>query len=102
VLKYFQAGTRPPIKSDPSGTVYVKLVTRPQYKDEQNFLEAEMWVDANTFLPVKLVTKNRNKDITTANFSKVQVNEKVDDKLFLIDEKDKRDWQPIIRPWKED
>jgi hypothetical protein len=100
VLTYFQASTRPPIKSDPNGTVYVKLVTRPQYKDELSFLVAEMWVDANTFLPVKLVTANKNKDIATANFSNVVANEKVDPKLFIIG--DKEGWQYNSVPLKRD
>jgi hypothetical protein len=99
VLQYFEASTRPPVASDPNGTVYVKLVTRSQYREERDFLTAQMWLDATTFLPVKLVTENKNKDITTATFSKVQPNEKVDDKLFIIE--NKQGWNVIIRPYNE-
>ena len=100
VLEHFEASTRPPIATDPNGTDYVKLVTRPAYKDELSFLQLEMWVDRQTRLPVKLVTRDRNKDIKTAVFSAVRANEKVDEKLFLVEEK--TGWQLNVVPLKRD
>ena len=84
VLRHFAASTRPPTPSDPNNTDYVSLVTRDEYKNDLSFLRLEMWVDRATRLPVKLVTADKNKDVTTVVFSKVQTDEKVDPKLFKI------------------
>ncbi|HUS47092.1 MAG TPA: hypothetical protein VNA25_02710 [Phycisphaerae bacterium] len=84
VLRHFRASTRPPKAGDPNGTDYVQLVTRDRFKDELSFLRLEMWIDRATRLPVKLITANKNKEVTTVVFSNVQTDEKVDPKLFRI------------------
>jgi len=100
ILARFQASTRPPRPGDPSGSVYVKLVARPQSQADAGFLRSEMWLDAKTLLPMKAVSEDKNKDVTTATFTKVQANEKVDEKLFTIDLKDKPSppWQHRVEP----
>jgi hypothetical protein len=98
VLTYFHPTTRPPARGDPNGTLYVNLVTRPQFKDEIDYIQTQMWVDRQSLLPVKVVTFNKNKDITTVTFSNVQTNPKVDEKLFIIDYKASDGWTITIEP----
>lgn len=96
VLKYFEPATRPPKASDPNGTEYIRLATRPIYKDEMEFLTMEMWVDGATHLPVKIVTTDKDKRVKTVLFSGVRMNASLDPKLFTID--NKPGWQLKIAP----
>ncbi len=85
VLERFEVTTRPATKTDPKNTRYLKLVPRRKYRKEISFKRAEMWIDAKTQLPVKLVSRDKKKMITTVTFNKLQTNVKIDaEKMFHI------------------
>lgn len=82
VIKFCQVTTQPIKKGEPEKTSYIKLVPRKKYKKEMNFTQLEMWVDAKQHLPVKIVSRDRNKDITTVVFKKTETNVKLDKDVF--------------------
>ncbi len=85
VLERFEVTTRPAKKTDPKNTRYLKLVPRRKYRKDISFKRAEMWIDAKTQLPVKLVSRDKKKLITTVTFNKLQTNVKIDaKKMFHI------------------
>lgn len=43
-------------ESEDANEVYLKFVTRPVYREGMNFLKLDMWIDANSHLPVRLRT----------------------------------------------
>lgn len=100
VVKYFDVRTRDAVKTDPPNTDFLRLVTRPQYKDEKNFLWVEMWVDRQTHLPVKLISENKNDERTTVYFSDVKTNVQVDVKIFKLERPSESDWQYEVMPLK--
>ena len=85
VVKLFKAFTRPAAgKDEPKDTDLLLLIPRPASAEEMNFVELKMWVDRKTDLPVKVVSTDKSKKITTVTFKKVETNRKFDDKEFLL------------------
>ena len=84
MVKYFIPTTRPPVESDPNGTIYLRLVTRPQYAEELPVTRMEMWIDAKTYLPVRLKSRDKNKAVTTVTFKDITTNKAVDENFFRI------------------
>jgi hypothetical protein len=84
MVKYFIPSTRPPVESDPNGTIYLRLLTRPQYDEELPTTRMEMWIDAKTYLPVKLKSRDKNKAVTTVTFKDIRTNKAVDENFFRI------------------
>ena len=84
MVKYFIPSTRPPVESDPNGTIYLRLLTRPQYDEELPTTRMEMWIDAKTYLPVRLKSRDKNKAVTTVTFKDILTNKAVDEGVFRI------------------
>jgi hypothetical protein len=84
MVKYFIPSTRPPVQSDPNGTIYLRLLTRPQYDAELPTTRMEMWIDAKTYLPVRLKSRDKNKAVTTVTFKDITTNKAVDEGAFRI------------------
>jgi len=84
MVKYFIPSTRPPVQSDPNGTIYLRLLTRPQYDEELPTTRMEMWIDAKTYLPVRLKNRDKNKAVTTVTFKDITTNKAVDEGVFRI------------------
>lgn len=72
LLELFDITTRPPQKSDPAGSRYLRLVPKSDRADEVNYTAVQLWVDENTFLPVQIVSTEKNKNKSTAIFSDVK------------------------------
>ncbi len=92
VLRYFDVRTREAKPSDPPDTDYLKLTTKPEFKDQKDFVWVEMWVDRKTHLPVKVVSENKNEERSTVAFSSVKTNVAVDPKIFKIDQPTEAGW----------
>jgi len=84
MVKYFKPTTRPPVESDPKGTIYLRLVTRPEHVRDLPVTRMDMWIDAKTRLPVKLKSRDKNRNTTTVTFKKIQTNKAVDKNVFRI------------------
>ncbi len=84
MVKYFIPSTRAPVASDPMDTIYLRLLTRPQYDAELATTRLEMWIDAETYLPVKLKSRDKNKAVTTVTFKDILTNKAVDEDVFRI------------------
>ncbi|MDP7162045.1 MAG: outer membrane lipoprotein carrier protein LolA [Phycisphaerae bacterium] len=84
MIRYFDCTTRPVRQYDPKGSVYLKLVPRKEYSKEFNFHYIQMWIDRKTYLPVKVVSRDKAKNITTVTFANVETDLKFEGKLFLI------------------
>jgi len=82
VVKYFACSTRPPAKTDPPGTDYVKLVTRPRRQRQLNLKWIEMWVQRKTGLPVKMVAEDRSENRSTVVFAKIETPKAFPPKTF--------------------
>jgi len=84
MVKYFKPTTRPPVEFDPKDTIYLRLVTRPAHLKDMPTTRMEMWIDAKTHLPVKLKSRDKNRNTTTVTFKEIQTNKAVEDKAFRI------------------
>jgi len=82
VLDYFQAETREPRASDPKGTQYLRLTTRPERLKDTEFTRIEMWIDGETHLPVRIVSKDKKRNLTTASFKNVRTDKQLADDIF--------------------
>ncbi len=83
VMKYCEVTTRPLEKGEPEKTSYLKLVPRNEYKKEMNFTQLEMWVN-DKYLPVRIVSRDKNKDVTTVVFDKIETDVELDKDVFNI------------------
>ena len=84
MLKYLIPVTRKTTKKDPKNTDYIKLLPNKQNTDRVNFVRMEMWIDKKTNLPVKIVSKNKNKDVRTVSFANTKTTAKIDPGLFDV------------------
>jgi hypothetical protein len=85
---------------DPKGTIGVRLVTRENCLKDMPIERIEMWVDRATYLPVKIRSRDKNKDVTTVVFKGIQTNKEVDAKLFEIPTM--IGWEKFVRPLKQE
>jgi len=60
----------------------VSLVS--QYVEELPATRMEMWIDAKTYLPVRLKSRDKNKAVTTVTFKDIRTNKAVDENFFRI------------------
>jgi len=98
VLEYFEVTTRPPAKTDPNNSVYLKLRARGRHREELDFRQLEIWFDKETFLPVKIVGRHRNRSIHTVELKSSKVNVKLEKNVFRMS---RRGWKVIIRPYEK-
>lgn len=84
MVKYFNPTTRPPVDSDPKNTIYLRLTTRPEHLRDLPTTRMEMWIDAKTNLPVKLKSRDKNRNTTTVSFKDIQTNKAVDEDVFRV------------------
>ncbi|MCD4825840.1 MAG: hypothetical protein K8S55_14705, partial [Phycisphaerae bacterium] len=96
ILKYLEVTTK---KSTLPGQEYLKFVPRKKHKKSVNFTRMEMWVDAKTFLPKRVVTRNANKEIVTTDFSNIKTKAKIDPSLFKMEKP--AGWSLTVEPLKK-
>lgn len=85
VINFFGPTTRDLLPNEPKGTVYLKLVPLPEHRKEINFAELQMWIDPATYLPVKLISREASKVLTTVLFDKIQVNKELPAESFRME-----------------
>jgi outer membrane lipoprotein-sorting protein len=95
IIPLLEATTRDPIDSDPKNTDYIKLVPRRHRKGDVNFVRMEIWVDRKSNLPVKLVSKDHNKSITTVSFDDTKTQATLEPDLFKM--KKPSGWDVVIK-----
>jgi hypothetical protein len=97
MLEHFDVSTRPSAPGDPADTDFLKLLTKPQHKDDINFVWMEMWVDRASGLPTKIrCEETASKNIVTVTFSNTRTGAAVDTGLFSITPP--RGWQIEVVP----
>jgi hypothetical protein len=117
MVRFFEIETRDAKESDPNGTAYLELTTKPRYRPHMNFLKLEMWVDRKTHRPVKIVSHQgdptkkrrwsrrkeiRRRDIikrTTVTFNDVKTGGKLPEDIFRPEKQ--RGWKLIVKPLKK-
>jgi outer membrane lipoprotein-sorting protein len=98
MIKYFVCTTRPKRFSDPKDTVYLNLVPRKAHARKLNTLYVHMWVSTKNYLPAKIVTRDKSKNIITSTFSKMSINKAVKKSLFVFPKP--LGWKLIVQPFK--
>jgi len=98
MVKYFVCTTRPKRFNDPKDTVYINLVPRKAHAKNLSALYIHMWVSTKDHLPVKIVSKDKSKNIITTTFSKMDINKDVKKSLFAIPKP--LGWKLIVQPFK--
>jgi len=78
VLTYYDASTRAVTEDEPKGTVYLKLNVKKAHYREMDSVRLEVWIDTKTQLPVKLVSRDKKKKVTTVIFTNVKTNVEID------------------------
>lgn len=84
IVPRFKAYTRPPAKGDPQNADYLKLVPREKHRDDVNFAVMEMWIDRDSGLPVRIVSTDRHKSVTTAIFGNMKTDVPIEADLFTM------------------
>lgn len=97
VIKFFLPTTRPlgPLgpgpgalrDGEPKDTDYLKLVPRPQYRRRMSFTRLEMWVSRKRFLPVKIISRDHSKNITTVVFKNIKTPKSFPADMFRLPRK---------------
>ncbi len=98
VLRFFNVSTRPAQADDPANTNYLKLVARPDKKDQVKLEWAELWVAKDTGLPIKIATKDLNENITTVTFKDIKMPPTLPKDTFDLPQPPK-DWEYRVQPY---
>ena len=96
VLEHFTASTRPASPYDPKGTVYLRLVVRPEHAKSLNVTKLDLWMDKATRLPVKMRSWDANGYEKTVVLTNTQTNRPQDAAAFAIPRKE--GWQRTVQP----
>jgi len=92
VLEHFVVGTRDPAKTDPPKTDYLKLLTRPAHRRDIKLVWAELWVQRETGLPVKVVGEDKSENRTTVVFKSIETPKDFPKTTFDLP-RPPRDWE---------
>ncbi len=87
VIKFFLPTTRALRKGEPKDTDYLKLVPHARYRDRMAFTRLEMWISRKQGLPVKTISLDHSKNITTVIFKNIETPKSFPDKMFLLPRK---------------
>jgi len=86
VLARCDAFTDGATQAGPPGTLYLRLAPRSDQADQVGFVRLEMWVDPKTALPVQLVSEDPSKNITTVEFTKIQIDPELPARTFRMEQ----------------
>ncbi len=98
VAKHFEVRTRSPRPNDPKNTMYLRLTTRPEFARKMSVQRLDLWIDRATHLPVKIRSRDKNKNDTTVTFEKIRTNQDVAASVFHVPRK--LGWEVVRRPLK--
>jgi len=87
VLEFFEAQTPQPSPQDPPKTLHLLLTPRPEHADEFTVTRLELWIDPQLNLPVRIVSVDKSRNITTIAFAEIRLDEPVETKTFKIPRK---------------
>ena len=82
ITKLFEVATRKPIKSDPPKTDYLKMVPRLAHKKDINFTWLKMWIGVDNDLPVRIYSRDTNKNLTDVLFTKIETPKSFPESIF--------------------
>ena len=82
--EYFDIATRPAGPADPENTTYLKLTPRDTHKEELSFVLLEMWIDRDTSLPVRMVSRDASRNTTTVTFTDIDTEVAFDEADFRL------------------
>lgn len=82
VVEHFRIETRPAAPGEPKHLRYLKLIPRRDQWREMDIVRLEMWIDQRTYLPVRVVSRGKDKKTTEIRFNEVRTNIEMDPKLF--------------------
>jgi hypothetical protein len=71
IREFFDVTTMPAAANAPANTYFLSMKPKPDKVDELNYTYLWLWVDTETFLPVKIRSRDANRDETTVLFEDV-------------------------------
>ena len=84
IVPRFKAFTERLEEDGPEDADYIRLIPRKKHRDKVNFIEMQMWIDRKTGIPLKLISIDRHKKVTTAIFSNIDTESKLEDNIFTM------------------
>jgi len=85
--KYFEITTRPRRDDEPENTDYLLLIPRKKQADKPSFTRLEMWIDRRRRLPVRLISRDKSKTVTTVTFDDIATDQRFTSKDFHLPRK---------------
>jgi len=101
VDRYHVTLIKPDSKRDPKGSIHLRL--KPKDHVRMRITEIDLWYDAKTLLPLQARTNDRseNESIIKLKPDTMQVNKKIDFKIFDTTPPKARGWNVEIKPWED-
>jgi outer membrane lipoprotein-sorting protein len=98
MITHFVCTTRPKRFNDPKETVYLNLVPRKAHAKKLNSAYIHMWASTKHHLPIKIVSKDKSKNLITTSFTNMKINKDVKKSLFRFPKP--FGWKLIVQPFK--
>lgn len=80
--EHFDIITRDATEADPPNTWYLRLSPKEEIAEEMTFTRLDMWIDIDSHLPVRLISRDKNKNRTTVAFDEIETDVELDDDDF--------------------
>jgi hypothetical protein len=100
VQRMFTVKKMPPKPTDPPGTIHAQLVPKPGTQFETKFASIDVWVDAASRFPVRIVTSDPNgTTVRTTELKEIKVNAGLGDADFALPQIDEKSWSMQSAPF---
>ncbi|PYK30766.1 MAG: hypothetical protein DME57_05975 [Verrucomicrobia bacterium] len=91
-----------PGKDDPSGTIHVQLIPKAGTRFARQFKTIDVWVDSKSHMPRRIATMDSTETtIRTTDLQNVQVNPKLADKDFSLENIDAKNWNLVNEKFRD-
>jgi hypothetical protein len=102
VKKVFDVEKVPPAKDDPANTIHLKLTPKPDTSYARRFASMDVYVAADTHLPVRIATMDKNKaKLRTTDLNKLRLNPGLTDADFALPEIKGGEWNRVVEEYQE-
>ncbi len=97
--EHFDIITRGIGEADPENTWFLRLTPKEDLAEEMAFTRLDMWIDCDSHLPVKMVSRDKNRNVTAAVFSEIETDVELTDDDFHMPRP--RGWEYSEQPLEE-
>ena len=100
VIEHFETKLLKPDPNDPAETEHLKLLPKKDSPYAEEYVQMDLWISKNNALPVRISYEKDDYEITTVNWTDIEIDKTIKDKVFKL-KPGGRGWSEEIHPLEE-